>query len=576
MPPTPPSAAETTRTPTKTKGSKATEADSVAANMEKLRIKKEENERRLREKEEQERLLREEEEKSIAMERSIADAAKTLKEITKRKDAIVEIHKQVKDSASVDLLFLVDCTGSMSPFIVNIRNRIVDSASEIKRIHSQLTLRLAFVGYRDHTDGVNRLSILPFTQDASAFKEFVRGQSATGGDDECEDVHGGMNAAANLEWASQTRILFHVGDAPAHGTEFHNGCNDRYPTGDPNGLNAKTLLESLRSKNILYSFGRINHSTDKMVRRFNELVGAPYVTQQSVEGSTLMEKVTKSVSVSVSRSVSSSARTKDKKAKKDVVLDPAKPSFTSLPTEKAQRFNLTLPASIAELTAAVEDRCIENWAETSPYSFKVAPRPFAKGATRAAYYAQLIKSGRSEDIILKESLYSADSELTKQKYEGFLACQRAAIFLANQFNAAKPIGTPSIRFCDTYIVQFMDRPKQPYMIVEENINGQFEKFNSNAGFCAPCPTEHGTNHDVVQAFSHWTYQATGGNILVVDCQGAFDRSSNTFMLTDPAVHCKSVLRFGTTNMGSVGFQDFFKGHVCNGTCTAMRLTAKPL
>jgi Fe2+ transport system protein B len=37
-----------------------------------------------------------------------------------------------------------------------------------------------------------------------------------------------------------------------------------------------------------------------------------------------------------------------------------------------------------------------------------------------------------------------------------------------------------------------------------------------------------------------------------------DAASNTFTLTDPAVHCKDVLRFGATNLGTSGFEHFFK------------------
>lgn len=34
---------------------------------------------------------------------------------------------------------------------------------------------------------------------------------------------GGIKAAADLNWESATRLLYHIGDAPCHGTEYHDG-----------------------------------------------------------------------------------------------------------------------------------------------------------------------------------------------------------------------------------------------------------------------------------------------------------------------------------------------------------------
>ena len=175
---------------------------------------------------------------------------------------------------------------------------------------------------------------------------------------------------------------------------------------------------------------------------------------------------------------------------------------------------------------------------------------------------------------MKESLYTSRSELTKAKYESFLACQRAAIFLAREFNKIKPSDCATVNFCNASVLQLAVRAGQPFMCLEEKLNGTFEKYNSNSGYCAPSPTEHGTNHEAVQAFSHWTHHITDGYCMVVDCQGVYDRSTNTFTLTDPALHCRNVLRFGKTNLATVGMDDFFQGHVCNRVCAAFRLPSK--
>ena len=46
---------------------------------------------------------------------------------------------------------------------------------------------------------------------------------ASGGGDFPEDVSGGLQKCTDLSWASRTRIIVHIADAPAHGEEYHDG-----------------------------------------------------------------------------------------------------------------------------------------------------------------------------------------------------------------------------------------------------------------------------------------------------------------------------------------------------------------
>jgi hypothetical protein len=136
----------------------------------------------------------------------------------------------------------------------------------------------------------------------------------------------------------------------------------------------------------------------------------------------------------------------------------------------------------------------------------------------------------------------------------------------------KPADCPRIEFVSVSLVQFTQRESQPYFTLEEFIAaGKWEKYNGNSGLCAPFPTPLGTMHQAVQAFSHWTHHVSEGRLLVVDCQGCYNQKKNEFILTDPAVHCTSLLCFGGTNWGSTGFKRFYKTHVCNRHCAALGL-----
>ena len=78
-------------------------------------------------------------------------------------------------------------------------------------------MRIAFVGYRDHTDK-SRIVSIDLTNDTSAVVTFMNAVNAEGGGDTCEDVFGGLERVIELDWKSPTRILIHVADAPQHGS----------------------------------------------------------------------------------------------------------------------------------------------------------------------------------------------------------------------------------------------------------------------------------------------------------------------------------------------------------------------
>ena len=61
--------------------------------------------------------------------------------------------------------------------------------------------------------------------------------------------------------------------------------------------------------------------------------------------------------------------------------------------------------------------------------------------------------------------------------------------------------------------------------------------------------------------------------MVVALQGVKEESSGEvrYVLTDPAIHCGSLRRFGKTNLGREGMYKFFRTHYCNGVCRAMSL-----
>ena len=95
----------------------------------------------------------------------------------------------------------------------------------------------------------------------------------------------------------------------------------------------------------------------------------------------------------------------------------------------------------------------------------------------------------------------------------------------------------------------------------------FEKFTSNIGWIGD--TDDGDVR-VMEAFSHFSYHQSGGQLLVCDLQGRykynrFNRSKSRFELTDPAI-CSRRRSYGLTDMGEKGIDMFFYNHTCNEYC----------
>ena len=106
------------------------------------------------------------------------------KDLLQQKYEIDQILKISKIQSSIDLCFLMDCTGSMRPYLRATKTQIRRLTKTIIELYSTKP-HLAFVGYRDINEDLEKLD---FTNDEDTFLEFLSNVQAIGGDDTCEDV----------------------------------------------------------------------------------------------------------------------------------------------------------------------------------------------------------------------------------------------------------------------------------------------------------------------------------------------------------------------------------------------------
>ncbi|HMS80932.1 MAG TPA: VWA domain-containing protein, partial [Burkholderiaceae bacterium] len=118
----------------------------------------------------------------------------------------------------LDLVFMVDATGSMGDEIAKLRASMQSIAERIARLPGRVDLCLGLVAYRDLGDEyVTRRYDL--TGDLAAFQRVLGGLRASGGGDEPEALDEALHETVHgIGWrgAGTSRLVLMIGDAPPH------------------------------------------------------------------------------------------------------------------------------------------------------------------------------------------------------------------------------------------------------------------------------------------------------------------------------------------------------------------------
>ncbi|CAM4935893.1 unnamed protein product [Rotaria socialis] len=159
------------------------------------------------------------------------------------------------ESSILDLVFVMDCTGSMSSYIESATSNIRSIVEEIV-VSEKSDIRLALVEYRDHPpqDHTFVTRVHDFTAKVSEMKGWLQQCQANGGGDAPEAVADGLHAVLKLSWRTEsTKICILIADAPPHGL---NPSGDGFPNGCPDGLDPVQIVREMVEKHItLYSVG---------------------------------------------------------------------------------------------------------------------------------------------------------------------------------------------------------------------------------------------------------------------------------------------------------------------------------
>lgn len=220
----------------------------------------------------------------------VAVVANALKSHLNEKDK-KRVLDLLKAAQMVDIVFVLDATGSMWRIRDAVKNTIQQIIGEVQAMSAYLKFRLGAVAYRDVCDegtAHGRFNIHQLNGSISGFVNFLDKLKVQGGGDACEDVIGGLQKALELDWKYSTKLVILCGDAPCHGTEYYDakyrcrGGWDDYPNGEFAGsAPLAPVMRGLKEKGVEMTFLKINDSTDVMVGKMDEATGGGEFVMQS-------------------------------------------------------------------------------------------------------------------------------------------------------------------------------------------------------------------------------------------------------------------------------------------------------
>lgn len=138
-------------------------------------------------------------------------------EVSKGRSVHMTVANSCNTATAVDIMFVVDATGSMGDEINYLKSEVKDVIKRATKSHEELDVRVGSVFYRDVNDSY-LTTVSPLNSDLDNVYDFINEQGAAGGGDYPEAVDAAMEEALAQQWSNDAvaRIIFLLLDAPPH------------------------------------------------------------------------------------------------------------------------------------------------------------------------------------------------------------------------------------------------------------------------------------------------------------------------------------------------------------------------
>lgn len=504
---------------------------------------------------------------------------------------IDEIGFDLKSLQSLDICFVVDCTGSMGSYITAVKENVCNIIKETQNQFPGTQIRLAFLAYRDINDH-DRFEINDFTEDAQSIINFAQKLQAQGGADGPEDVNGALQKSVELSWNSSARLIFHIADAPCHNQLYHS-CPDDFPKGYSDDKPFENIFEELLMKKIVYAILQVNDSLKSMISKFREHYlnlrnyfepGINVFHYRKLNNnpanlfSTIISSINHTMTSNIHSSLSSKFELKSKIKEigklpfKGIVeedeseCDDDPPMWNA--NEKSGYWVINKNVQLVSVDFSEEHKFD---LEVSLNKFKIPlcemndqevwihPQKANQGSFNKVFYAKLKFGATEKRMMIK--FPKEQPKNAREYFENQLKLNTIGRILSKRYNeelVEKTKIDKGISFVDELIYKKGDK----YGVMETFIEGEYTKYTNNATYIT---SETSELHLKIISFGHWSYQHTKGNIMITDLQGSQS------LLTDPTLHTLSRYFRSFGDFGSDGYAKFFIVHKCNKICKRLGL-----
>jgi hypothetical protein len=138
-------------------------------------------------------------------------------DLDSKKEFSITFNKNATLPKSLDIMFVIDSTGSMGDEMRYLTKEFDAIVANIEEKYPQVGVRFGLTLYRDAGDDYV-VRDFPFTSNATKMKKQLEKQSANGGGDYPEAMEQGFSKGIDASWSAKdgVRLMFLVADAPPH------------------------------------------------------------------------------------------------------------------------------------------------------------------------------------------------------------------------------------------------------------------------------------------------------------------------------------------------------------------------
>ena len=174
---------------------------------------------------------------------------------------------KIEESTSLDLLFIVDITGSMDPYFEAVKKKMITIINGIVKECPGIGINLGFIGYEDFHENYYDIG---FTKDHIYVKNYINRIYTEGGGSYYpdEDVALALELALKKDWKSVAKLAVFIADAPGHGEKYGGHNTDER---DPKRREIDEMITEMAEEDISLFCLNITSKTDKMFKVFEDI-----------------------------------------------------------------------------------------------------------------------------------------------------------------------------------------------------------------------------------------------------------------------------------------------------------------